>query len=107
MATKPKKYLYQIQYSDNTYRLINLTKQEWASVSLAIEADKRVCMLDEAVFVLTDIRAIVFIPEEESEEKTEEEKEEGLLSEYGFAEPEVLEWLRENGVDPTKGGAIK
>lgn len=100
MATKAKRYMYQIQYTDNTYRVIDLTKEEWKSLGIAIYEKNPVIVLDDAVLVLSDVRAIVYIPVPEPElEKEETVNEDGQLTEWGFVTPEEAANLRELGID--------
>lgn len=100
--TKAKKNLYQIQYADNTYRMVDWTKKEFEEVGEAIVAEKSAIVLPEGIFRLYDVRTIVFIPEPEP--TTEETEEQSNLSEYGHYDADTLKWLRENGVDLVKGG---
>lgn len=98
--TRPKKYLYQIQYNDNTYRIAEWTKAEFKQVSEAIKNNEYTCSLEEGVFVLTDVRAIVLIKQDEPKEKEQKNPSE----EWGFVDPETYLWLKEQGIINTEGG---
>jgi hypothetical protein len=102
--TRPKKYLYQIQYNDNTYRITEWTKQEFKTVAQVMAQGKAVCVLDEGVFKLTDIRAIVLIKQDEPNEK-EKEAQKSPLEEWGFVDPETYLWLKEQGIINQEGGS--
>jgi hypothetical protein len=102
---KPKKHDYRIQYIDNTYQIVDWSKPEFQAVGQAMEDDKAAVLLEEGIFKLSDIRAIVFLPPvpvlTPEEQKAKEEDEAGL-SEWGFTEPDVQEWLKSQGIDPNK-----
>lgn len=98
--TKAKKFQYQIQYTDNTYRIVDWTKAEYISIGEAIIAENKAIVMDDGIFTLYDIRTIVFIPEPEP--LTEEE--ENQLSEYGGYDVDTIEWLKAQGIDPVNGG---
>lgn len=98
--TRPKKYLYQIQYNDNTYRVAEWTKAEFKQVSEAMKNNEYTCCLEDGVFVLTDVRAIVLIKQDEKEEKEQKNP----LEEWGFVDPETYFWLKEQGIINTEGG---
>ena len=98
--TRPKKYLYQIQYNDNTYRVAEWTKAEFKKVSEAIKDAEHSCSLEDGVFVLTDVRAIVLIKQDEPKEKEQKNP----LEEWGFVDPETYLWLKEQGIINTEGG---
>lgn len=101
--TKPKKFQYQIQYIDNTYRIVEWTKAEFEFIGAGMAADKKVVILADGIYRLDDIRAVVLVPEaEEPEEQTDET--EKKLNEWGFTDPETREWLKANGIDV--GGVI-
>lgn len=102
--TKPKKLDYRIQYVDNTYQLVQWTQKEFKEVGMAMGEGKLVGLLDDGLFRLDHIRAIVFLPP--VPEPTEEEKkvqEEEQLTEWGFVDAESARWLKENGIDLGKG----
>lgn len=101
--TKAKKNMYQIQYHDNTYRMVDWTKAEYKEVGEAMENEKNVVIFDEGIFRVDFIRAVVFIPEPEPITKEEENK----LTEYGGFDPEIIEWIKEQGIDPVKGGSAE
>lgn len=94
--------LYQIQYTDNTYRLINLFDFEWHKLCDSMVADMDVCIMQDSILVLRDIRAVVYIPP--APEPTEEEKaaQEDALGEWDFADVDTTAWLREQGIGGSK-----
>jgi hypothetical protein len=102
--TKAKKFQYQIQYVDNTYRIVEWTKAEYSEVVDAMAHADRIVAFDEGIFVLSDVRTIVFIPEIEEPEQ-EKIDEENALTEWGFVDPDVAAWLKSQGIDTSKGGA--
>jgi hypothetical protein len=68
--------------------------------------DDAAVMLDEGIFRIKDIRAIVFLPPvpllTPEEQKAKEEDEAGL-SEWGFVDPDVQAWLKQQGINISKG----
>lgn len=100
--TKPKTFQYQIQYKDNTYRLIDWSKAEFKQVGEDMQAGFEVSILEDGVFSLVDIRAIVIIPELEPE--PEQELGDENLTEWGFVDLETARWLQAQGIDVSKGG---
>ena len=95
--TKPLKHEYQIQYVDNTYRIVDWTNAEFTKVGEAIEAGKSALVLKEGIFVLKDIRAIVYIPPVPVEEPQEQEPTQ--YEEWGFIQdPEIIADLKEFGL---------
>lgn len=101
--TKPRKYQYQIQYVDNTYRIAEWTKKEFEDIGQAMQAEFNTIVLEDGIFRLTDIRAIAFIPEPEPLEEAAED--ENQLSEWGFVDAETAAWLRAQGIDLGGGKA--
>lgn len=91
--------MYQIQYVDNSFRMVEWSDIEFMGVCKLMEDGKRMGYTPEGLFVLTDIRAIVLVPKPESEPEEEDQ-----LSEYGHYDPDTIAWLRANGVDISKGG---
>lgn len=95
--TKPKKFQYQIQYTDNTYRIVEWTKAEFSLVGDAIIDEKSAIVLDDGIFRLNEVRTIVFIPGPPEPEKTEDE--ENQLGEWDFVDdPDVKDYLRDIGL---------
>jgi hypothetical protein len=102
--TKPKKFQYRIQYQDNTYQIVDWTKPELQSVFKSMCMEKTYVKVDEDVFRVSDIRAIVFLPP--MPEPTPEEKkaaEEQELTEWGGYDADTIAWLRQQGIDVSKG----
>lgn len=101
---KPKKYDYRIQYVDNTMQIVQWTKNDFNFVATAMTRNETAVYVDECVFRLSDVRAIVFLPPEPEptpEEKVEQEK---RLSDWGFVDPETAAYLKDvMGIDLTKG----
>lgn len=95
--TKARTYQYQIQYTDQSYRIIDWTRKEFETVMNALAEEKHAAILTDGGFVLKDIRAVVLIPE--IKEDTEQKQEENVLTEWGFVEPKVAEWLQANGIN--------
>jgi len=97
--TPPKTYQYQIQYVDNTYRMVDWTKAEFVQVGEWISEQKYSIVLSDGIFILRDIRAIVIIPE------VEESKDNGLaedqkLTEWGFVDNDTATYLKDvMGID--------
>lgn len=102
--TKPRDYSYQIQYNDNTYRVVQWTKSEFKEVCKAIVNGDVAVALDDGVFVIHEIRAIVQLKEEFQDEKTKEENK-YQPPEY-FVDQLTEQWLKEQGIDPVRGGFI-
>jgi hypothetical protein len=104
--TNPKKYDYRIQYIDNTYQVVEWSKPEFRAVGKAMANDEFAVVLDEGIFRIKDIRAIVFLPPvpvlTPEEQKAKEEDEAGL-SEWGFVDPDVQQWLKDQGIKVNKG----
>jgi hypothetical protein len=104
--TKPKKHDYRIQYIDNTYQMVEWSKPEFDSVFIAMSLEKSVVKTEEGIFKLSDIRAIVYLPPvpvlTPEEQKAKEEDEAGL-SEWGFVDPDVQQWLKDQGIKVNKG----
>lgn len=105
--TKPKAYTYQIQYNDNTYRIVDWTKIEFKEVAESLANQQAAAVLDDGVFVLYDVRAIVLLPEveEETEEKTKEKEQH--LTEWGFVDADTAAWLKNAGIDIVNGGSAE
>jgi hypothetical protein len=96
--TKPKRFQYQIQYVDNTYRMVDWSKPDFNQVALAMSKEQTVSIMEDGIFVLKDIRTIVLIPE--LPEPKVPSKEESQLTEWGFVDPATAEYLRDVlGVD--------
>lgn len=102
--TKPKKFTYQIQYNDSNYRIVDWTKKEYSQVGEGLVKQAAAVVLDEGAFVLHDIRAIVLLPEIEETDEKKEHPDDTHLSEWGFTEPEVQAWLKQQGIDVVNGG---
>jgi hypothetical protein len=104
IMAKAKKFTYRIQYVDNTYQLVEWAKAELQSVGEAMRNEHVAVMVGEDVFRISDIRAIVFIPPVPEPTIEEKQKEaDHQLSEWGFVDPDVQEWLRAAGIDINKG----
>jgi hypothetical protein len=103
--TKPKKHDYRIQYIDNTYQVVEWSKPEFQTVGDAMVRDQAAVVLEEGIFKINHIRAIVFLPPvpvltpEEQKAKDEDD----ALSEWGFTAPDVQEWLKSQGINVNKG----
>ena len=96
--TKPLKHEYQIQYIDNTYRIVDWTNAEFIKIGEAIAEGKHALVLKEGIFVLNDIRAVVYIPPVPIEVSKEEERP-TQFDEWGFIQdPEMIESLKEFGL---------
>lgn len=95
-----KKYVYRIQYIDNTYQLVEWTKAQLKDVARAMMSDTPAVLVDDDVFRVSDIRAIVHIPPQpeltEAEKKAQAEQE--SLEEWGFVDQATAEWLKMQGV---------
>lgn len=89
--------MYQIQYTDNTYRMVDWTKQEFDFIGAGMVAGKTTVVLDDGIFSLVHIRAIVFIPPVVEPEVPEGENE--LDDEWGFVDRETAEWLKIQGIE--------
>jgi hypothetical protein len=97
---KAKRFTYRIQYVDNTYQIVDWTKAEFLQVGEDLNTDTKMIVIGDEMFRSSDIRAIVFLPP--IPEPTKEEKQaqaEQQLSEWGFVDPEVAEWLKNNGIN--------
>ena len=104
--TKPKKHDYRIQYIDNTYQIVEWSKPEFQAVGKAMEDGKVAILLEEGIFKICDIRAIVYLPPVPvltPEEQKAKEEDEAALSEWGFADPDSQEWLKSMGINISKG----
>lgn len=101
--TKAKKFMYRIQYNDNTYQVVDWTKYEFEKVGEYMEAEAKAIKLEEGLFRLTDVRAVIFFPPPppptEKEKLKMKEYGESQLSEWGFVDQETAEWLKANGID--------
>lgn len=100
VVAKAKTYQYRIQYIDNTYQLVEWTKSEFHEVGKAMLNEHVVAIINDDLFRLTDIRAIVFLPP--LPEPTPEEKkaqEEAQLTEWGFVDSDTAAWLKANGIN--------
>lgn len=102
---KAKKYDYRIQYVDNTYQMVQWTKADFGFVASAMTNDESAVYVDECVFRISDVRAIVFLPPEPELTPEEQNKQETQLSDWGFVDAETATYLKEvMGIDLTKGG---
>jgi hypothetical protein len=91
--TKPKRFQYQIQYTDNNSRIVDWTKPEFNQVAMAMSKQESVTVLEDSIFVLDDIRTIVLIPEIPVPKAPS--KEDNQLTEWGFVDPATAEYLRD------------
>jgi hypothetical protein len=91
--TKPKRFQYQIQYTDNTYRMVDWSKPEFNQVASAMANDKKIAVLEDSLFVLYDVRTIVLIPE--LPEPKAPSKEETQLTEWGFVDDPTAVYLKD------------
>lgn len=105
--TKPKTYTYQIQYNDNTYRIVDWTKAEFKEVAESLAKQQAAAVLEDGVFVLHDVRAIVLLPEVEEETPEQKETKEQNLTEWGFVDADTAEWLKNQGIDVVNGGSAE
>jgi hypothetical protein len=82
---------------------VDWTEEEFRGVGRDMVANFDVAIMDEGIFSLVHIRAIVLVPPvvEPTKEQLEEESQ---LSEYGHYDPDTIAWLKANGVDVSKGG---
>jgi hypothetical protein len=96
--TKPLKYMYQIQYEDNSYRIIDWTKAEFDSVKEAMQGNFDVVCMEDGVFRLTHVRVIVKVVEEEAPKEESKSEENKAQEEWGFVDPATAQWLREQGM---------
>lgn len=101
--TKAKDFLYQIQYHDNTYRMIDVTKSEFKEIGEAIVSGQKAIMLDDMILDLQYVRGIVLVPEPEPEQQPET-AEENKLTEWGFVDPDTAAWLKSQGINLSEGG---
>lgn len=98
--------MYRIQYIDNTYQIVDWSKPEFTSVGKAMEEGKFAILLEDGIFRLHDVRAVVLMPpapELTPEQQKAKEEEEAGLSEWGFADPDVQQWLKDQGININKG----
>lgn len=86
---------YQIQYTDNSYRMVDWTEDEFELVGACIIESKNAVVLKDGIFVLHDVRAIVLIPPI-VEEITDDENN---LTDWGFVDAQTAEWLRAQGIE--------
>lgn len=91
------KQMYQIQYTDNTYRMVDWTVEEFKQICEDMIDEMKVSIMTDGVFSLVHIRAIVLIPPMPIEEKPEEDNE--LDDEWGFVDRETAEWLKVQGIE--------
>jgi hypothetical protein len=91
--TKPKRFQYQIQYVDNTYRMVDWSKPEFNQVAMAMSKEQTVTVLEDSLFVLKDIRTIVLIPE--IPEPKAPSKDENQLTEWGFVDDPTAVYLKD------------
>jgi hypothetical protein len=88
------KLQYQIQYVDNSYRMVDWTEDEYELVGACITDNKHAVVLKDGIFILDHIRAIVHLVP-----IVEEAPEENQLTDWGFVDPQTAEWLRANGIN--------
>jgi hypothetical protein len=92
--TKPKRFQYQIQYTDNSTRIVDWSKPDFNQVALAMSKEQTVSIMEDGIFVLKDIRTIVLIPEiQESEKQLADAKHQ--LTEWGFVDDATAVYLKE------------
>lgn len=94
------KHQYQIQYTDNTYRMVEWTKKEFKKVCRRLAFRLRTVTLSDGVFILKDVRTIVFIPPipEPTEEERKKEAQQ-QLTEWGFVDDDTAMWLQSQGIN--------
>lgn len=105
--TKPKERLYQIQYMDNTYRMIDLTKVDYDCIGKCMMDGKTFVKMEKCILRLDEIRAIVLIPEPEPAAEQTEDGQQSVHPEYGAYDEATVEWLKANGVDVVNGGMLE
>jgi hypothetical protein len=102
---KAKKYDYRIQYVDNTYQMVNWTKADFSLVANSMVDNQSAVYVDECVFRISDVRAIVFLPPEPELTTEEKNQQEQNLTDWGFVDPDTAVYLKEvMGIDLSKGG---
>ena len=100
---QPKKYTYRIQYIDNTYQIVSWTQSELSLVHEMMNNDKTAVLVGDDIFKVSDIRAVVFLPPEPEPTPEDKNKQEQVLTEWGFVDPDTALWLKANGIDLNKG----
>lgn len=97
---------YSINYVDGSYRIVTWHVDDFMEIAGKITNKEHAVIIDECLYVLGDIRAIIKLDpiDEESDKKEESEQ---PSDEYGFLGFEEKKWLAENmGIDIDKGGLL-
>jgi hypothetical protein len=96
-----EKETYRIQYYDNTYQLVEWTRDEYDLVGEAMMDDAHVIVLNKGIFRLDHIRAIVHLDKmEEENNNTPVNDDEGMvITEMGAFEKEVYDLLVASGIE--------
>lgn len=103
--TKPKRHMYRIQYLNDSYQIVEWTKDEFKQVGEDMRAGFDIVALEDGIFRVRDVRAIVYlppVPEKEPPTQQEvddmQEKAKKQFEEWGFVDQATMEWLVENGI---------
>lgn len=101
-----EKHLYKILYTDDTYLIIDWTKEEFKNISMQMTNDNNWVFANDSLINKSLIRTIVLIPP--VPEPTEEEKKaynskmkkktKNMMNEWGFVDQETMNWLEEQGI---------
>lgn len=103
---EPEKHLYKILYTDDTYLVIDWTKEEFKKVCNEMLSECKAVATANSLINLTLVRTIVLIPplpdltEEEKKEYNSKmkKKTKNMMNEWGFVDQETMNWLEEQGI---------
>lgn len=98
---------YSINYVDGSYRIVTWHLDDFMEIAGKITEKEHAVIIDECLYVLADIRAIIKLPPQEVEPEKEEKEPEQPSGEYDFLDFETKQWLAENmKIDVDKGGLL-
>lgn len=101
-----EQHLYKILYTDDTYLMIEWTKEEFTKICNAKVNGQMAAFTENSLVDLTMVRTIILIPpvpEPTEEEKKEynskmKKKTQNMMNEWGFVDQETMNWLEEQGI---------
>lgn len=101
-----EKHLYKILYTDDTYLIVEWTKEEFGKLCWDMLSDKQWVYTADSIINKSMIRTIVLIPPVPEPTKEEQKaynskmkkKTKTMMDEWGFVDQETMNWLESQGI---------